>query len=125
MVESKDKQVAAVRRRSPRGGHGAKSADTRAKVLLELVSGKTQPAAARAAGIGVRTLRDWLMEPDFQKALKDARRTAFVDGLERIKGLTAQAVDTFKDLMGKRQPPHVRLGAARAVADLAIHERDA
>lgn len=41
------------------------------------------------------------------------------------RGLTAVAIDTLVALMGRRMPPNVRLGAARTVAELGIHQNDA
>ena len=40
-------------------------------------------------------------------------------------GLTALAVDTLEELLGEKKHPNVRLGAARTVAEIGIHQHDA
>ncbi len=42
-----------------------------------------------------------------------------------MQALTAQAVDTLEELLGEKKYPNVRLGAARAVAEIGIHQHDA
>jgi hypothetical protein len=39
--------------------------------------------------------------------------------------LTVKAVTTLDDLLGRTKPPAVRLGAARTVAELGMHQYDA
>jgi hypothetical protein len=39
--------------------------------------------------------------------------------------LTVRAVDTLADLLGTTNPPAVRLGAARTVAEIGMHQYDA
>ena len=36
-----------------------------------------------------------------------------------------RAVDTLAALLGDEEPPAVRLGAARTVADIGLHQHDA
>ncbi len=45
--------------------------------------------------------------------------------MNRIQTLTALAVDTLEELLGEKKHPNVRLGAARTVAELGIHQHDA
>jgi PAS domain S-box-containing protein len=53
-----------------------------------------------------------------------ARCAAFEAGTSRVQQLVATAVNTLEELLGARKYPHVRLGAARTVAELAIHQHD-
>ena len=46
-------------------------------------------------------------------------------GMHRVQALTAKAVDTLDDLLDAKKYPNVRLGAARTVAELGIHQHDA
>src|SRR5262249_52969554 len=83
-------------------------------------------SAAKQCGIGERTLRRWLAEDaDFRVEYDAARIAAFQAGMARIHALTGRAVDTLTDLLEAEKYPAVRLGAARAVFDLGLHERDA
>jgi hypothetical protein len=93
---------------------------------LALLSGKTVTAAAHAAGVNEKTLRGWASQDEaFKRDLAEARRTVFQVGMERLQALSGKAIDTLSELMGKDSPPTVRLGAARTVVELGLHERDA
>ena len=60
----------------------------------------------------------------FAEATTEARHAMFQAGMDRVQALTADAIDTLATLMGRTMPPTVRLGAARTVAELAIHQHD-
>jgi hypothetical protein len=49
----------------------------------------------------------------------------FQVGMDRVQALVSRAVDTLDDLLGVKNNPAVRLGAARTVTELAIHQHDA
>jgi hypothetical protein len=71
-------------------------------------------------------LRRWLREDaDFQTDYDAARTSMFKRGMDRVQGLTARAVDTLADLLNARKHPAVRLGAARTVLELGMHQYDA
>jgi len=107
-------------------GRGGKSAAVREQAVLALLSEKTLGAAAARCGVNEKTLRRWLKSDEVFKAdYADARQATFEAGMGRIQALTARAVDTFKDLLDATEYPSVRLGAARTVAELAIHQHDA
>jgi hypothetical protein len=119
-------QSAAETRRALSKGHGRKGAALRDRAILAVLSERTIGAAARHVGVGERTLRTWLTNDEpFQTALAEARRAAFDAGMSRVQALTARAVDTLDDLLDAKESPGVRLGAARTVAEIALHQRDA
>ena len=67
--------------------------------------------------MGERTLRRWLTEDGEFNAEYDAARSAMVQvGMRRIQALAGRAAETLEDLLGAKQYPAVRLGAARTVA---------
>ena len=85
-------------------------------------SGRRRPAC----GIGERTLRRWLTDDAaFQAEFEAARHATFQAAISRIPALTARAVDTLAALLGDKEPPAVRLGAARTVAEIGLHQYDA
>lgn len=45
--------------------------------------------------------------------------------MHRVQALTVEAVNTLETLMRRAAPPTVRLGAARTVAELGMHQYDA
>ena len=107
-------------------GHGAKTAAVREQAILALLSEPTIGQAAARCGIGERTLRRWLTEDAaFQAEYEAARRATFQAAISRIPALTVRAVDTLADLLGDTKPPAVRLGAARTVAEIGMHQYDA
>ena len=108
------------------GKAGAKSDAVRERAILALLSEKTLGAAAARCGVNEKTLRRWLKNDEVFKAdCAEARQATFEAGMGRIQVLTARAVDTFEDLLDATEYPSVRLGAARTVAELAIHQHDA
>ncbi len=107
-------------------GHGAKSEATRERAVLALLSEKTVTDAAKKAGVDESTLRRWLSEDEaFQADHAAARQAAFEVSIHRVQALTARAVDTLEELLGEKKHPNVRLGAARTVAEIGIHQHDA
>ena len=110
----------------PKRGHGAKSAATRERAVLALLSEKTITAAAKKAKVDESTLRRWLSEDEqFQAECEAARHAAYQAGIHRVQVLTAKAVDTLEELLEDKKHPNVRLGAARTVAEIGIHQHDA
>lgn len=98
----------------------------RERAIMCLLSERTLGAAAKTAGVAERTLRRWLTDDDaFKASLAEARRTAFEAGLSRVQAIAAKAIDTLEDLLRKGEQPSVRLGAARAVVELAVSRHDA
>ena len=113
------------RRRSKGKGHGAKAASVRDKALLALVAGKRPADVAAAAGVGLRTVQRWLQDASFLDELNKARIAAFDSAMQRLIASANTAADTLVDLLSKREPPAIRLGAARSLLDLGIERHDA
>ena len=112
--------------RKARVGHGAKTAAVREQAILALLSEPTIVAAAARVDMGESTLRRWLTEDAaFQAEFEMARHATFKAALHRIPALTARAVDTLAALLGDKEPPTVRLGAARTVVEVGLHQHDA
>jgi hypothetical protein len=107
-------------------GHGAKSDAVRERAIVALLSANTLAAAAQQCHLNEKTLRRWMANDEaFKHELAVRRRAIFEMAMNRLQLLTAQAVGTLAALMGRGTPPNVRLGAARAVAELGIGRNDA
>ena len=107
-------------------GHGAKTAAVREQAIVALLSEPTIGQAAARCGIGERTLHRWLTDDAaFQAEYEAARHATFQAAISRIPALTVRAVETLADLLGDTTHPAVRLGAARTVADIGMHQYDA
>ena len=112
--------------RTPRVGHGAKPAAVRDQAILALLSAPSILEAAARCKIGEKTLRRWLTEDAaFQAAYESARHSTFQTAIRRIPALTITAVETLAELLRDTHPPTVRLGAARTVVEVGVHQYDA
>ncbi len=109
-----------------KGGHGAKSAAVREQAVVALLSEKTVTEAAAKAGVDESTLRRWISQDEaFQAEYAAAREAAYQAGIYRAQALTGRAMDTLEELLDETKHPNVRLGAARTVAEIGIHQHDA
>ena len=112
--------------RKTRIGHGAKAAAVREQAILALLYAPTIVEAAARVGMGESTLRRWLTDDTaFQAEFAAARHATFQAAISRIPALTVKAVATLAALLAAKEPPVVRLGAARTVAELGQHQYDA
>ena len=118
-------QAAAGSRRTASKGHGAKSDALRERAVIALLSSRTIALAAKEAGVGERTLRTWMRDPQFQADLAAARRATFEAGMSRVQALAARAVGTLEDLLDCHEQPSARLGAARTLIELGVNRHDA
>ena len=107
-------------------GHGAKSESVRERAILALLAATSVSAAARRCSVHEKTLRRWMVDDEeFKAALAAAQRVSFEAGMNRLQMLGVDAVNTLAALMRPDTPPTVRLGAARTVVELGLHQRDA
>jgi hypothetical protein len=94
------------------------------RLLLALACGASLAKAAQEAGVNERTVRRRMADQGFRTRLFQLRG----ETLERAGGaLTAaalKAVTTLVALLEGSQPAAVRLGAARAVLDMALRVRE-
>jgi hypothetical protein len=98
----------------------------REQAILALLSERTLERAAERCGVHERTLRRWLAEDkQFQADYEAARSATFEAGMSRILALTGRAVETLEDLLGVTEAPSVRLGAARTIAEIGMHQHEA
>src|SRR5277367_1347300 len=88
--------------------------------IVELLSQRNVEEAARAAGVGGRTLYRWLKEPDFDAAYRAARRAAFSQSAARLQQMCSAAVTTLgKIMVDPNSPVASRVRAADSVLDHA------
>ena len=97
-------------------GHGAKFGHKKEEAIAALLSQRNLEEAARAAGIGTRTLLRWLQIPEFQAAYRKARRDAFGQAVARLQqGTSAAATTLLKTMIDPGTPASVRVRAAEAI----------
>ena len=66
-------------------GHGTKFGRKKEEAIATLLSHRSIEEAARAADIGINTLRRWMKEPEFQAAYREARRAALSRSIARLQ----------------------------------------
>jgi len=106
-------------------GHGAKSDALRDAAIRALLTEKSIQRAAKQCRVNERTLRRWLTEDAaFMAEYDHARQALHRAGMARVQALTGKGVETLEELLDAKKFPAVRLGTARTVVELGIHQHD-
>ena len=92
-------------------GHGTKFARKQEDAIAALLSQRSVADAARAAGIGERTLVRWMKLPEFDAEYREARRAAFGQSVGRLQQAASAAVTTL--LKGGREHSGFHQGEMR------------
>ena len=79
--------------------NGSKLTPKQEQAILALLTNQGVDNAARAVGIGPRTLYRWMNEPLFDKAYLKARRDAFGQGTARLQQASGAAVSSILKIM--------------------------
>ena|ERR1035437_10087960 len=97
-------------------GHGSKFGRKKEDAIAALLTQRNVEEAARAAGIGTRTLIRWLKIPEFDAAYLEARRAAVSQSNERLQQASSAAVSTLlKIMVDGSAPASTRVRAADSV----------
>jgi hypothetical protein len=99
---------------------GVKFGRKQEEAIAALLTQRNVEEAARAAGIGTRTLLRWMKEPEFDAAYWEARRLAFRQSVARLQQASGAAVSTLLKIMVDQSAPHpTRVRAADSILDHA------
>jgi hypothetical protein len=91
------------------------------EAIAALLSQRNIEEAARAAGVGTRTLIRWLKLPEFGREYRKARREAVHQSVARLQQATGAAATIVLKLMtDPNVPAAVKLRAAECVFDRAF-----
>jgi hypothetical protein len=91
------------------------------QVALLMASGNTEGQAAFQTGCGARTIRSWLRSsPAFSRRIADLRAQMTSAALGRLTASMCRAADTLDQLAASAAAETVRLGASRAILELAV-----
>jgi hypothetical protein len=94
-------------------GHGEKLGRKQEEAIAALLSQRNIEEAARAAGVGTRTLIRWLKLPEFGKEYRKARHEAVHQSVARLQQATGAAATIVLKLMtDPNVPAAVKLRAA-------------
>jgi len=101
-------------------GHGEKLGRKQEEAIAALLSQRNIEEAARAAGVGTRTLIRWLKRPEFRVAYREARRAAFSQSIARLQqASSASATTLLKIMLDVNAPASTPVRAADSVLDHA------
>jgi len=88
----------------------------REQVIIALLSGSTQKDAAAAAGVAEETVSRWCNgDPLFIATLNLRRRELWESAADRLRSLTALAIDSLADVLENATDDSVKLRAALGV----------
>ena len=97
-------------------GHGEKFGRKKEEAIAALLTQRNIEEAAKAVGIGTRTLLRWLTLPEFQTAYREARLAAYKQSIARLQqGTTAAATTLLKVLIDPNTPASVKVRASEAI----------
>jgi hypothetical protein len=101
-------------------GHGEKLGRKQEDAIAALLTQRNIEDAARAAGVGARTLIRWLKLPEFRVAYREARRAGFSQSIARLQQASSAAATTLlKIMLDPAAPASTRVRAADSVLDHA------
>jgi hypothetical protein len=79
------------------------------------------PSAAKALGLNEKTLRRWLLIPEFQEKYRAAKRELIQGAIHTLLHAAGTATHTLVTIMqDAAQPASARVGAARCVLQMVI-----
>lgn len=100
---------------------GTKTTKARqARMIAALLNpaNRSQAAACEAAGVPVRTLQNWLSDPAFVEALRQAEEAAIGEAVRRLVAAAPAAIGVIVGVMADREnPAGIRLRAASQALD--------
>ena len=102
-------------------GHGAKFGRKKEEAVAAVLSQRNLEEAARVVGVGVATLMRWQKLPEFQDALRRARREALSQTIGRLQqGASAAATTLLKVMLDQNTPASTKVRAADTVMNHAL-----
>src|SRR5271155_1363962 len=102
-------------------GHGAKFGRKKEEAVAAVIAQRNLEEAARVIGVGVATLMRWQKLPEFQEALRRARREALSQTIGRLQqGSSAAATTLLKGMLDQNTPASTKVRAADRVMNHAL-----
>lgn len=95
------------------------------KALAALMTNPTRTAAAKAAGIGERTLREYFKDPEFRQRYREKCFEIMEDAALQSKRLLEKSLAVFESIMDDPEEKNaVRLQAADRAGEFALRLDD-
>ena len=91
------------------------------KALQALLTQPTKAAAAAAAGISPRSLRDYLADPEFQAEYKKAFGQLVTDATRQAQQALSPAISALRDIVeDDTESSSARIAAARSLLEYGL-----
>jgi DNA-binding MurR/RpiR family transcriptional regulator len=102
-------------------GHGEKLSRKQEQAVAALLAQPSIAGAAKAVGIGEKTLWRWLQREDFRGAYQNARRRIVNQAIAHVQAGMSEAVQALRGVMNNKQAPaSAKVSAARAMIDTGL-----
>lgn len=89
--------------------------------MQALLTSRTRAEAARAAGIGESTLREYMKDPEFLERYRDAFSKMVEDATRQAQQVLSPALSVLHEIMEDGDiPAAARISAARAALEFGI-----
>ena len=96
--------------------HGTKYVRKQEEAIAALLTQRNIDEAAKAVGIAPNTLLNWMKQPEFDTAYREARRAAFRQSIARLQQASGAAVSTLlKVMLDAGAPASTKVRAADCV----------
>lgn len=105
-------------------GYSTKTRQTRMIAALLDPANKSQQAACASVGVPVRTLQNWLLDPDFQADLRQAEQALVSHASRRLLALTDDAIARLGDNLEEDARASAQLRAAELVLSHVLKWRE-
>ena len=91
------------------------------KALQALLVSRTRTEAAKAAGIGESTLREYMKDPEFLDRYREAFGNLVQDAVRQAGQAIAPALSCLREIVEDRgEAPQARIQAARYLVEYAL-----
>lgn len=87
-------------------------------LIMALASGASVAAAARAAGVGHKTVNNRIADAGFRRLVDEARQGFIDEATGKLAAASTAAADTLLALLAPEHPGMVWLGASRALLEM-------
>jgi len=103
-------------------GHGTTFPRKKEQAIAALLSQRTIEGAARAIGIGVKTLKRWLKNPEFQSEYRKARLEFVHQAISLLQqNSPAAGMTVLKIMADPKARDETRLKAAKIDLDISLN----
>lgn len=91
------------------------------KALQALLVSRTKAEAAKAAGIGTSTMREYMRDPEFLERYKQAFGEMVADATRQAQQTLSPALSVLREIMEDRdEQANARITAARSILEYSL-----